>query len=29
MAVAAPKMEKLAENFADRLKPEYSNDENA
>jgi len=28
MAVAAPKMEKLAENFADRLKPEYSNNDN-
>lgn len=27
MAVAAPKMEKLIDNYADRLKPEYTNDD--
>lgn len=29
MAVAAPKMEKLADQFADRLKPEYTDNGNA
>ncbi len=29
MAVAAPKMEKLASSFPDRLKPEYTDDHNA
>jgi len=28
MAVAAPKMEKLASSFPERLKPEYTNDDN-